>query len=247
MGLSNFELDGNKATIVSDRVQSILGFSATGWGVSKNIYVHDLSLSYATTPTTRNDNIFPLWFQYVDGVQVERVTVTNSWSAGVIFSACSNVKAYSNKISNTLADGMTCFGCGRNVTYFDNDFTNTSDDAMAVTWLAGNTAAAVGEVTIRTKGVRILYNRVNGTTVSARGCSSAALKSGLLQATSSTMSHRLASCCRIRRRWRPTRQTSTLSTMCASTLGRLHLASSARSAVSRFTRRTRVSSFKATT
>ncbi|CAN7647734.1 right-handed parallel beta-helix repeat-containing protein [Paraburkholderia terricola] len=169
MGLSNFELDGNKATIVSDRVQSILGFSATGWGVSKNIYVHDLSLSYATTPTTRNDNIFPLWFQYVDGVQVERVTVTNSWSAGVIFSACSNVKAYSNKISNTLADGMTCFGCGRNVTYFDNDFTNTSDDAMAVTWLAGNTAAAVGEVTIRTKGVRILYNRVNGTTVSARG------------------------------------------------------------------------------
>ncbi|MFM0405210.1 autotransporter outer membrane beta-barrel domain-containing protein [Paraburkholderia dipogonis] len=180
MGLSNFELDGNKATIVSDRVQSILGFSATGWGIAKNIYVHDLTLGYATTPTTRTDNIFPMWFQYVDGVQVERITITNSWSAGIIYSVCSNIKAYSNRISNTLADGMTCFGCGRNVTYFDNDFANTGDDAMAVTWLAGNTAGAVGESTIRTKGVRILYNRVNGTTVSSRGVFIGGIEGGVI-------------------------------------------------------------------
>lgn len=168
-GVANFELDGNGATIVSDQVHSILGFSAAAWGTAANIYVHDLTLYYANNPNARTDNIFPLWFQFVNGVTVERVTITNSWSAGIIYSACSNIKAYSNKISNTLADGMTCFGCGRNVTYFDNDFTNTADDAMAVTWLAGNTAAAVGETTICTKGVRITGNRVNGTTVSARG------------------------------------------------------------------------------
>src|ERR1700739_106684 len=179
-GLSNFELDGNGATIVSDQTQSILGFSATAWGTAANIYVHDLSLYYTNSPSSRTDNVVPLWFQFVNGVSVERVKVTNSWSAGIIYNVCSNVKAYSNQVSNTLADGMTCFGCGRNVTYFDNDFTSTADDAMAVTWLSGNTAAAVGETTIRTKGVRIIGNRVNGTSVSARGIYFGGVEGGVI-------------------------------------------------------------------
>lgn len=167
--LSNFELDGNGASIVSNSTQSILGFKSVTWGIGANIYVHDLTLYYTNNPNIRTDNVFPLWFQGVNGVTVERVTITNSWSAGVIFTVCSNIRAYSNNISNTLADGMTCFGCGRNVTYRDNVFNNTGDDAMAVTWLAGNTAAAVGEATIRTKQVSIHDNHVYGTTVSARG------------------------------------------------------------------------------
>lgn len=167
--LSNFELDGNGAAIVSNQIQSILGFKSVTWGIGANIYVHDLTLYYTNNPNVRTDNIFPLWFQGVNGVRVERVIVTNSWSAGVIFTACSAIDFHWNKVSNTLADGATCFGCGRDVRYSHNTFTNTGDDAMAVTWLAGNTAAAVGETTIRTKSVSIHDNHVHTTSVSARG------------------------------------------------------------------------------
>lgn len=167
--LSNFELDGNGATIVSNQTQSILGFKSVTWGLSKNIYVHDLAFYYTNNPNARTDNIFPLWFQGVNGIEVARVTVTNSWSAGIIISACSDVDIHHNNVSNTLADGITCFGCGRDVRIYNNVISNTADDAMAVTWLAGNTAAAVGEATICTKGVFIHHNHVYTTTVSARG------------------------------------------------------------------------------
>ena len=169
MSVSNFELDGNGASIVSNQTTSILGFNATLWGASSNIYVHDLTLSYTNNPNVRMDNVTPLWFQSVNGVKVERVTVLNSWSAAILFIQCSNVLAINNSVSNTLADGITAFGCGRNVKFAHNLITNSGDDAMAVTWLQGNTAAAVGETTIRTKMVSIHDNMVKMTNTNARG------------------------------------------------------------------------------
>lgn len=180
MDIYNFELDGNGATLTCDQTQSILGFKSLTWGISSNIRVHDLTIKFTNNPNVRIDNKFALWFEKVDGVTVERCIVPNSWSAGIIFSQCSNVKIEKNRVSGTLADGITCFGCGRNVTYLDNDFQNTADDAMAVTWLAGNTASDVGEATIKTKGVRLIGNRVWGTTVSARGVFIGGIEDGVI-------------------------------------------------------------------
>ncbi len=178
-----FDLNGS--TLLIDRATPMgpspsgLSFkSSSGLGDCSNIRILNGRISYKNKPTMRVDNNFAIYAEGVRGFRISDFEIDGSWSAGIWVHKSEDISIKDSYVHGTMADGITCQGCGENVSISSNRIVSSGDDAIAVTWFTGNDPSYVGNTMgIKlTSNVKILGNEC--TDSAARGIFLGGVKNG---------------------------------------------------------------------
>ncbi|CAN7559199.1 right-handed parallel beta-helix repeat-containing protein [Paraburkholderia terricola] len=143
--LKNATLDLNGSTLLIDRATptgpspSGLTFkSSSRLGGCKSIRLRNGTIAYVSAPSTRIDNNFAIYVEGVEGLEISGVEIDGSWSAGIWVQKSTKIYIHDNYVHHTMADGITCQGCGAKITIISNRVSFPGDDCIAVTWFTGN-------------------------------------------------------------------------------------------------------------
>jgi hypothetical protein len=128
----------------ASQLYGIQVLSTVALGSAANIKILNGKIQFVTGPTTRVDNNFPIYADRVVGLEIDKIEIAGSWSAGIWLQRCNEVEIHRCFVHDTMADGITLQGCGTNIKIHDNRVKNAGDDMIAVTWFTGNDPADVG-------------------------------------------------------------------------------------------------------
>lgn len=178
-------LDLNGSTLLIDRATptgpspSGLSFkSSSALGDCAKIRILNGKIAYKNKPAMRVDNNFAIYAEGVRGLEISKLEIDGSWSAGVWIQKSEGISIKDSYVHGTMADGITCQGCGKNVSISSNRIASSGDDAIAVTWFTGNDPSYVGNPMGMklTSNVKILGNEC--TDSAARGIFLGGVKNG---------------------------------------------------------------------